>query len=109
MKYETYKQLTKEQKEEWEFKYREKENIFGGSPFYIMWIYMLYIIATLVTYVQIKENMKIEEQLNMYKTTTVITIILLYAWITEVIISLYKEIIRMYKEHKWLKEIKMKK
>lgn len=108
MKWETYRKLTPEQREEWRFKYR-KEIKLPSTVTYLILILLSLTLFAMITVYGAKEVVELTQPLREYlKEGLKIAKYLLYAWIGEVIVIVLVLVYHMYKEHKWLKSIGVK-
>ena len=117
MKYKTYRQLTPEQKEEWQFRFKDKVNITPSiqiSSFIFLVLLFLTIVSIFLFVISVMEYYQYNESyyvpssfLNFWDNLNRINGVILIILSVELIIDLSKLIYYNYQEAKWLKETKI--
>lgn len=105
MKWEIYKKLTPEQREEWKFKYDQDYPSFN-SHIYLVLIYALVSMYSAISLVLLKEYVTLQtEVIVLFSLMMKITLVLLSIWAIEFIIKTVRYFWIDFKGMKWLKKI----
>ena len=113
MKYEKYKQLTPEQKEEWSFKYKIEFPRITYTFIYVVVIFLLLAVTMSISLVVLKEYIVLEgstgeptiDVFNFMGNMLKMGNFLLGVWFISVLLDLGNYFFVKYKERKWLKKI----
>lgn len=108
MKYETYTKLNAQQKEEWDFRFKDihypQINIT-----YLIVLYSLLISYLMLSYIVLKEYVHVEiEVMTILVHMSKISLIIVLVWIFDYVGQIFLFAFRKYKEHKFLKRYGVK-
>ena len=113
MKYEQYKQLTPEQKEEWQWKFKDNlkvQPILLLSSFLMLFIFISFTLFMLTGYITYtREGLEYIKRYfeNVFSISSKLLLILTFTILAELLNYTLRIIYYNWREHKWLKEIKL--
>lgn len=104
MKWKKYNQLTPDQKEEYDFRFKKNHQL-SGQVYYIVLIWALVAVSSSVSLVILKEYVEVSYPLiDLLTVAGQWVLIMGYAWGAELICKLIFIIIKIVQEERWVKK-----